>query len=188
MRRLARTPAARAITALRAYAILGIRTNIPLLDQHPGTSAPSLTARSIRGFLDREGAALAAAIPTDVPDGTRRVCTKRSQHDAGIARRVGYVEGRSFPDVEELAWITSGPLGDGWFVFDDGGKQRRAAIAGDGQTVWVFLDGLTYDGHSMQERIARPIEGRRRCRDGADAGHRRGDRRRTGSVGPRATR
>ena len=45
------------------------------------------------------------------------------------------------------------PLGDGWFVFDDGGTQRRAAIAGDGQTVWVFLDALTYTV-TREERIA----------------------------------
>jgi len=45
------------------------------------------------------------------------------------------------------------PLGDGWFAFDDGGRQRRTAIAGDGQTVWVFLDGITYTV-AREERIA----------------------------------
>lgn len=56
----------RAISALRAYAILGIRTNIPFLIgilEHPAFVSASLDTR----FLDRESAAIAAAIPTDVP-------------------------------------------------------------------------------------------------------------------------
>ena len=56
----------RAITALRSYAILGIRTNIPFLLQileHPTFVHASIDT----GFLDREGAALAAAIPRDLP-------------------------------------------------------------------------------------------------------------------------
>ncbi len=56
----------RAIAALRDFAILGIRTNIPFLLQifeHPQFVSASIDT----GFLDREGAALAAAIPRDVP-------------------------------------------------------------------------------------------------------------------------
>jgi acetyl-CoA carboxylase biotin carboxylase subunit len=56
----------RAITALRDYAILGIRTNIPFLLQileHPQFANASIDT----GFLDRESAALAAAIPRDLP-------------------------------------------------------------------------------------------------------------------------
>ena len=56
----------RAIAALREYAILGIRTNIPFLLQileHPQFVKASIDT----GFLDREGAALAASIPTTLP-------------------------------------------------------------------------------------------------------------------------
>lgn len=56
----------RAANALRNYAILGIRTNIPFLLQILGH--PQFVNASIdTGFLDREGMALAAAISTDVP-------------------------------------------------------------------------------------------------------------------------
>jgi acetyl-CoA carboxylase biotin carboxylase subunit len=56
----------RAIAALRTYAILGIRTNIPFLLQvleHPQFIAAAIDTR----FLDREASSLAAQIPTDVP-------------------------------------------------------------------------------------------------------------------------
>ena len=56
----------RAMAALRAYAILGIRTNIPFLLQvleHPQFIAAAIDTR----FLDREAPSLAAQIPTDVP-------------------------------------------------------------------------------------------------------------------------
>ena len=56
----------RAITALRDYAILGIRTNIPFLLQileHPQFVDASIDT----GFLDREGAAIAATIPQELP-------------------------------------------------------------------------------------------------------------------------
>ena len=56
----------RAIAALRSYAILGIRTNIPFLIgilEHQAFVSASIDTR----FLDRESAAIAAAIPTDVP-------------------------------------------------------------------------------------------------------------------------
>jgi acetyl/propionyl-CoA carboxylase alpha subunit len=52
----------RAANALREYAILGIRTNIPFLLQileHPTFANASIDT----GFLDREGGALAASIP-----------------------------------------------------------------------------------------------------------------------------
>jgi acetyl-CoA carboxylase biotin carboxylase subunit len=56
----------RAISALRDYAILGIRTNIPFLLQlleHPQFVNASIDTR----FLDRESANLAAKIPIAVP-------------------------------------------------------------------------------------------------------------------------
>jgi acetyl/propionyl-CoA carboxylase alpha subunit len=56
----------RAIVALRNYAILGIRTNIPFLLQlleHPDFVNASIDT----GFLDREAAALAAQAPTELP-------------------------------------------------------------------------------------------------------------------------
>ncbi len=56
----------RAITALRDYAILGIRTNIPFLMQlleHPQFIDASIDTE----FLDREGAAIAATIPHELP-------------------------------------------------------------------------------------------------------------------------
>ena len=56
----------RAIAALRDYAILGIRTNIPFLLQileHPQFVEGAIDT----GFLDREGTALADSIPTELP-------------------------------------------------------------------------------------------------------------------------
>ena len=56
----------RAITALRGYAILGIRTNIPFLLQildHPQFVDASIDT----GFLDRENATMTAGIPHEVP-------------------------------------------------------------------------------------------------------------------------
>ena len=57
----------RAIAALRSYAILGIRTNIPFLLkvlEHPQFVAAKIDTR----FLDREAANIAATIATDVPE------------------------------------------------------------------------------------------------------------------------
>lgn len=56
----------RAIAALREYAILGIRTNMPFLLQllaHPQFVDASIDTE----FLDREGSAIAASIPQDLP-------------------------------------------------------------------------------------------------------------------------
>ena len=56
----------RALAALRDFAVLGIRTNIPFLLQlleHPQFVAATIDT----GFLDREGAALAAASVTELP-------------------------------------------------------------------------------------------------------------------------
>ncbi|MEO7135779.1 MAG: acetyl-CoA carboxylase biotin carboxylase subunit [Vicinamibacterales bacterium] len=56
----------RAITALRQYAILGIRTNIPFLMQlleHPQFIDASIDTE----FLDREGAAIAEKMPQELP-------------------------------------------------------------------------------------------------------------------------
>jgi acetyl/propionyl-CoA carboxylase alpha subunit len=57
----------RAMAALRNYAILGIRTNIPFLLKvldHPTFAAAKIDTR----FLDRETPAIAAGIPADVPE------------------------------------------------------------------------------------------------------------------------
>jgi acetyl-CoA carboxylase biotin carboxylase subunit len=56
----------RAIAALRDYAILGIRTNIPFLLQileHPQFVKGAIDT----GFLDREGTSLADSIPAELP-------------------------------------------------------------------------------------------------------------------------
>jgi acetyl/propionyl-CoA carboxylase alpha subunit len=56
----------RAIAALREFAILGIRTNMPFLLElleHP----QFVDARIDTEFLDREGAAIAGSIPTELP-------------------------------------------------------------------------------------------------------------------------
>ena len=56
----------RAITALRSYAILGIRTNIPFMLQvleHPDFGNASIDT----GFLDREAAALSKAMQLELP-------------------------------------------------------------------------------------------------------------------------
>jgi acetyl-CoA carboxylase biotin carboxylase subunit len=56
----------RAIAALREYAILGIRTNMPFLLQlldHPQFVDATVDTE----FLDREGAAIAAGIPRELP-------------------------------------------------------------------------------------------------------------------------
>jgi len=57
----------RAVAALRSFAILGIRTNIPFLIgilEHRAFIDGAIDTR----FLDREGAGIAAAIPTGIPD------------------------------------------------------------------------------------------------------------------------
>jgi acetyl/propionyl-CoA carboxylase alpha subunit len=56
----------RAITALRDYAILGIRTNIPFLLEILEHQS-FIDATIDTGFLDRESAALASKIPTELP-------------------------------------------------------------------------------------------------------------------------
>ena len=33
------------------------------------------------------------------------------------------------------------PLGDGWYLVDDGEKRWRVAVAGAGETQWVFVNG-----------------------------------------------
>jgi acetyl-CoA carboxylase biotin carboxylase subunit len=69
----------RAIMALREYAILGIRTNIPFLLQileHPQFVKASIDT----GFLDRETASLVASIPRELP---AAVVAVARQHHAG---------------------------------------------------------------------------------------------------------
>ena len=33
------------------------------------------------------------------------------------------------------------PLGDGWYLVSEGGRQFRVAIAGDMSATWIFVDG-----------------------------------------------
>jgi 3-methylcrotonyl-CoA carboxylase alpha subunit len=33
------------------------------------------------------------------------------------------------------------PLGDGWYLVDDGERRRRVAVASDASATWVFVDG-----------------------------------------------
>lgn len=54
------------------------------------------------------------------------------------------------------------PLGGGWYLVDDGGRQYRVAVAGDGDTSWVFVNGQV-------ATVDAPKAGRRRAR-GHDAG------------------
>jgi acetyl-CoA carboxylase biotin carboxylase subunit len=68
----------RAIAALRDYAILGIRTNMPFLLQlleHP----QFVDAKIDTEFLDREGASIAASIPTELPAAVLAAVRKNSQ-------------------------------------------------------------------------------------------------------------
>jgi 3-methylcrotonyl-CoA carboxylase alpha subunit len=74
----------RAIMALREYAILGIRTNIPFLLQileHPQFVKASIDT----GFLDRESASLVASIPRELP---AAVLAAVQQHRAGARTSV----------------------------------------------------------------------------------------------------
>lgn len=54
------------------------------------------------------------------------------------------------------------PLGDGWYLVDDGGRRWRVAVAGAGDTQWVFVNGQV-----ATLGVARP--GRRRGKK-TDAG------------------
>ena len=53
-------------------------------------------------------------------------------------------------------------LGGGWYVVDDGDRQYRVAVAGDGDTHWVFVNGQV-------ATVDAPKAGRRRAK-GHDAG------------------
>ena len=73
---------ARLVSALRAYPVLGVRTNIPFLLrvlEHPDFRAGKVDT----GFLDRQGAALAAA-PSEVPAFVRQAM---AVHVDGGSRR-----------------------------------------------------------------------------------------------------
>ena len=66
----------RAIAALREYAILGIRTNIPFLLEilaHPHFVSGTIDT----GFLDRESHALAATIPAELPTAVTQALSER---------------------------------------------------------------------------------------------------------------
>jgi acetyl-CoA carboxylase biotin carboxylase subunit len=73
----------RALAALREYAILGIRTNIPFLIQllqHPAFVHGSIDTR----FLDRESAAIARTIPSALPPAAHAVMTALAQHQPAL--------------------------------------------------------------------------------------------------------
>lgn len=53
-------------------------------------------------------------------------------------------------------------LGDGWYLVDDGERQYRVAVAGDGDTQWVFVNGQV-------ATVETPRPGRRRGKS-RDAG------------------
>jgi acetyl-CoA carboxylase biotin carboxylase subunit len=76
----------RAIAALRNFAILGIRTNIPFLLQvldHPEFVAATIDTR----FLDREAAGIASTIPTEIPEAL--LVFARSQSPSGTLGTLG---------------------------------------------------------------------------------------------------
>jgi len=54
------------------------------------------------------------------------------------------------------------PLGGGWYLVADGDRQYRVAVAGDGDTQWVFVNGQV-------ATVDAPKAGRRRAK-GHDAG------------------
>jgi len=54
------------------------------------------------------------------------------------------------------------PLGGGWYLVDDGERRWRVAVAGDGDTQWVFVNGQV-------GTVDRPKPGRTRVRS-RDAG------------------
>jgi len=87
----------RAMSALRGFAILGIRTNIPFLLQvldHPAFVAAKIDTR----FLDREAAAIAATIPGEVPDAL--IAFARSHQPVGTVGTPG-TPGTFSPDPFE---------------------------------------------------------------------------------------
>ena len=53
------------------------------------------------------------------------------------------------------------PIGGGWYLVDDGRRQWRVAVAGDGDTQWVFVNGqvATVDAPKPGRRRARSSEG-----------------------------
>jgi 3-methylcrotonyl-CoA carboxylase alpha subunit len=53
------------------------------------------------------------------------------------------------------------PLGEGWYLVDDGVMQQRVAVAGDAQSTWVFVDGFV-----AQLAKDAPSAGRRRSKGG----------------------
>jgi 3-methylcrotonyl-CoA carboxylase alpha subunit len=80
---------ARAVAALRQYVILGIRTNLPFLAAilaHPRFAAADLDT----GFLDAEGAALAATVAGELPAAAAAAAALAGQpRDTGIRGRQG---------------------------------------------------------------------------------------------------
>jgi acetyl/propionyl-CoA carboxylase alpha subunit len=74
---------ARLTAALRAFPVLGLRTNIPFLLrilEHPRFRAGAIDT----GFLDREGAALAEAAATEIPDFVRAAALAHDQSHTAI--------------------------------------------------------------------------------------------------------
>jgi acetyl/propionyl-CoA carboxylase alpha subunit len=74
----------RLVCALKAFPILGVRTNIPFLLrilEHPRFRSGEIDT----GFLDIEGASLATSAPTQIPDVVREVLRTFTTSDASRA-------------------------------------------------------------------------------------------------------
>jgi biotin carboxyl carrier protein len=52
------------------------------------------------------------------------------------------------------------PLGDGWYLVTEGGRQWRVAIAGDTTATWVFVDGQVMRIEAPTGRDRPPGKGR----------------------------
>jgi 3-methylcrotonyl-CoA carboxylase alpha subunit len=94
----------RAITALREFAILGIRTNIPFLLQildHQQFVKASIDT----GFLDRESATLANAIPTSLPPAVLEFARQQATSGTQAPRQPGTLGTQAADPFETLrAW------------------------------------------------------------------------------------
>jgi acetyl/propionyl-CoA carboxylase alpha subunit len=91
---------ARLATALRAYPILGVRTNIPFLIrilEHPRFRAGDIDT----GFLDREAEAISEAEPGDVPS---FLGAALSQIDTGVVPELR--AGRTAPKATHDPWTS----------------------------------------------------------------------------------
>ena len=93
----------RAIAALREYAILGIRTNMPFLLQlleHPQFVDASIDTE----FLDREGAAIAATISSALPPAVMDAVRKHRNSGTSELRHLGTGATTADPFTSIGAW------------------------------------------------------------------------------------